>query len=106
MVERLASLGPGAHFRLGRGPESPQLNLGVRRTRARTEWILEQASSDARGEPWWVEDLFTRAQVPGPELLPQVTTGARAAVGCAGDTTPRRADAPGLVAPEEGRRLT
>ena len=29
MVERLAILGPGAHFRLARRPESPQLNWGV-----------------------------------------------------------------------------
>jgi len=70
MVERLASLGCAAHFRLARQLESPQLNLGVRRRRRNSKKVVavhqpSAARHDAlRAEPMEQLDSVTRRGRP------------------------------------------
>src|SRR3954466_6584072 len=62
--------------------------------------------TDAQGESWWLEDMLPRPQVSRSQLLPDVTAGTCAAVGCARESDTRHCEAPEHVTPAQGRRIT
>src|SRR5437763_1742868 len=111
---------PSSHFSPGlAGDSRDEPRSGERGSGASLGWdhstsgyacwflhLVREKRYNAKGKPWWVENVLARAQVSTAELLSKVTAGARAAVGCAEEARSRRSGPPGGVLPKERHRLT